>query len=151
MGDQTQRVTNDELTARYLAGENLEGLAGAAGMSLGGLQDRLRRLGVPARRRGEPSRELGAEQIARALAVHGSVAATARALGIGRHALTAQVQRHGLSPAPAMPPDLAERYRAGESIRELATHYQRAPSTIMRWLDGAGIQRRHPGRQPRDG
>ncbi|HWG73143.1 MAG TPA: hypothetical protein VG184_03700, partial [Acidimicrobiales bacterium] len=38
-----RQVTNDELVARYVAGEALVELAGAAGTSVSGLQERLRR------------------------------------------------------------------------------------------------------------
>jgi len=144
-------MTNEELASRYAGGDSLEELAAAAAMSLGGLQERLRRIGVPPRRRAERARALDAEQIAKALVDHGSVAAAARALGVGRAALTAQAQRHGLRPAPAIPTDLAQRYQAGATIAELARHYQRGTTTITLWLDAAGIPRRRRGRQPRDG
>ncbi len=94
---------------------------------------------------------LTVKQITDALDTHGSVAGAAAALGVGRDALTAQAQRHGLRPGPDIPPDLIKRYQAGASIRELAEHYQRGTSTIVRWLDGAGLTRRRRGRQPRDG
>lgn len=144
-------VDNKELADRYAAGEPLEELAAAAGMSLGGLQERLRRIGEPTRRRKERARSLTREQIAKALADHGSLHAAAQALGVGRGALTAQAQRYGLRPAPAIPSDLAARYRAGASISELARHYEVGTTTVTLWLDVAGVPRRHPGRQPRDG
>lgn len=146
-----RRVNNEELVARYRTGEPLTRLAEAAGMSLGGLQERLRRLGVPTRRRPEGARAIPPEQIANALAEHGSISAAARALGVGRGALTAQARRHGLRPAPSVPSDLAKRYEGGATIAELAHHYDVGSTTVTLWLDAAGIPRRRPGRQPRDG
>jgi len=49
-------MTNEELTARYVAGQSIEKLAAAAGM----LQERLRRIGVPPRRRAERAPGLSA-------------------------------------------------------------------------------------------
>lgn len=146
-----RRVNNKELVSRYTAGETLRELAAAAGMSLGGLQERLRRLGVPTRRRTEGARALTREQIAEALSAHGSMSAAARALGVGRAALTAQAHRYGLRPAPPFPRDLAKRYQGGATIAELAQHYDVGTTTVTLWLDAAGVPRRRPGRQPRDG
>jgi len=86
-----------------------------------------------------------------ALAGHRSVAAAARALGVGRAAFTARAQHYGLLGGADIPGDLAGRYQAGASIRSLAEHYQVGPTTITRWLDAAGIPRRPQGRHPRDG
>lgn len=122
-------VTNEELARRYTAGETVAVLAAAAGMSEGGIYARLSRLGVPRRRTAERAGDLTAGQIADALAANGSVAAAARALGVGRGAFTAHAQRHGLLAAPAIPDDLAGRYADGASIAALAEHYQTGATT----------------------
>lgn len=143
-------VTNEELARRYTAGDTVAALAADAGMTEGGVYARLTRLGVPRRRTAERAGTLTAGQIADALTANRSVAAAARALGVGRGAFTAQAQRHGLLAAPAIPEDLASRYADGASVAELAKHYQTGTTTIVRWLDTAGVTRRPRGRRPRD-
>jgi hypothetical protein len=149
---QTGLVDNAELRRRYEAGEPLADLAEAAAMSRSAIQVRLRRNGVPPRRRQPDSgHELGRDEIQGALANHRSVAAAAKAVGVGRIVFTARAQRLGILPGPDIPSDLAERYQAGASVRDLAEGYGVGKSTITRWLDAAGVARRGPGRQPRDG
>jgi hypothetical protein len=148
---QTRRVTNEELTRRYGDGEPLAALAEAAGMSVAGLQRRLRRIGVPPRRRPDRAAELNDQEINDALSRHGSISAAARSLGVGRAALTAHAQRLGILPSPAIPGDLAQRYQAGASIPDLAQRYETGTTTIVRWLEATGVPRRPRGRQPRDG
>jgi hypothetical protein len=145
-------VDNDELRGRYEAGEPLEALAEAAGMARNGVQARLRRIGVPPlRRQPDSGHELSEAQVRHALQDNRSVAAAARALRVGRGALTTRAQHFGLLAGPEIPVDLAERYEAGGSIRVLAHHYQVGTTTIIRWLDAGAIPRRSQGRQPRDG
>jgi hypothetical protein len=86
-------VDNGDLRRRYEAGEPLEALAEAAGMARNGVQARLRRIGGPPRRRRPDSgHELDETQIRKALRDNRSVAAAARALGVGRGALTTRAQ-----------------------------------------------------------
>jgi hypothetical protein len=150
-GRQTRVVTNEELARRYGAGESVAALAEAAGMSLAGLQRRLRRIGVPPRRPPDRAMNLTSQQIGEALSEHGSVSAAARALGVGRAAFTAQAQRAGVLPSPPIPGDLGDRYLAGASIPDLARHYDTGSTTIVRWLEAAGVPRRPRGRKPQDG
>lgn len=42
--------------------------------------------------------------------------------------------------------DIADRYRAGDSIRGLAAHTGRSYSTVRRLLLEAGVRLRRPGR-----
>jgi hypothetical protein len=85
-----------DLVCRYRAGESLDTLAAAAGLTRNGLYARLRRLGQPPRR---------------ALAEHGSINAAAKALGVTREALTGDAQFLGLVPDPPdRPDDLAATY-----------------------------------------
>ena len=61
------------------------------------------------------------DQVRHALANNRSVAAAARTLGVGRAALTARAQHYGLLAGPDVPADLAKRYKAGASIRDLSS------------------------------
>ena len=145
-------VDNDELRRRYEAGEAIDSLAEAAAMTTGGLQGRLRRIGVPPRRRqADSGHDLSEDRVRDALADNRSVAAAARALGVGRAAFTARAQHCGLLAGPDTAADLLERYQAGASIRGLAHAYEAGPTTITRWLHGVGTKTRPQGRQPRDG
>ncbi len=148
---QTGVVDNQELQRRYQAGDPLADLAAAAGMSLGGLQRRLRRIGVSPRQPRSTVDQLDADQIAAALAAHGSIAAAARALGVGRAALTGRSHRLGVLERPACPSDLAGRYQAGASLTQLAGHYGCSVQTVRTWMIAAGIPLRPAGRRPRDG
>lgn len=140
-------LSNDELVRRYRAGDPLAALAADAEMSLGGLQRRLRRLGVPPRR---AARTAGRDQIEAALRSHGTVSAAARALGVPRNLVTAEAQRLGLRPRPDIPGDLADRYARERSLDALAAHYQVSGPTISRWLHVLGITPQPAGRRPRD-
>jgi len=143
-------VDNTELAERYNAGEPTDTLAEEARMSVSGLNRRLRRIGVPPRRTPDKAAKLSKEEIAAALASHRSVAAAARALNVGRAALAAEAQRHGLRTGPGIPPDLGERYRSGATLADLARHYDTGTTTITRWLAAAGVPRRPRGKTPRD-
>jgi hypothetical protein len=152
VGEQTQGVDNDELRRRYTAGEPLTDLAEAANMTVNGLQIRLRRIGVPARRSKDKAHQLNEDQIRNAIHAQQSVAGAARQLGVGRAALAARAQQLGVLPPPAgIPTDLAQRYQDGDSVRVLASTYGVGPTTITRWLDAAGVPRRPRGRQAKDG
>jgi hypothetical protein len=141
-------LTNDELTARYQAGETLGDLAAAADMTLSGVQARLRRLGVPPRRKTANPTEA---QVRAALDQQRSLAAAAADLGVTRSWLGAEAQRLGLRHSFDPPADLLERHRAGATQAELAEHYQTAASTIGYWLQALGAPRPARGRRPRDG
>lgn len=142
-------LTNDELARRYQAGQPLAQLAVEAGMTIPGVQARLRRIGVPARR--QPSRAplLPKQQIADALDTHRSINAAAKALGITRAALMAEAHRHGLRRTLTPPRDLLDRYHAGATQTQLADHYGVAVSTVGLWLQAKGVTRRR-GRRPID-
>lgn len=144
-------MTNEELARRYNTGEAIAELAQAAGMSVGGLHQRLRRIGVPPRRRPDRAASLTNQEIADALDAHRSISAAARALGVDRAALTAAARRHQLLPAPTLPADLADRYRDGATIAQLARDHHTSTSVIVGWLDAAGVARRPRGRPTRDG
>jgi hypothetical protein len=148
--EQTPTVNNEELARRYNGGEELTDLAQAARMSVGGLQQRLRRIGVPPRRKIDRATTLDAQVLADALQAQGSVSAAARSLGVGRAAFTSAAQRHGLLPRPEVPPDLASRYTGGASVAQLARDYATSTSVIVGWLQAADIPRRPRGRKPRD-
>jgi hypothetical protein len=143
-------LTNDELSRRYRAGEPLAELATAADMTISGVQARLRRIGVPARRQPSQAPRLPKKAIAAALNTHGSINAAAKQLGITRAALMAEAQRHGLRYTLTPPRDLHDRYHAGATQTQLAAHYGVAVSTVGLWLQAGGITRRR-GRRPLDG
>lgn len=141
-------LTNEELLRRYHAGERIEDLMAAAEMSKPGLYDRLRRLG--AEPRNTWAAHLDDDTIRAALDQHGSVNATAKALGVPRARLGAEAVRLGLRPAPAsIPSDITAVYAAEGSIDGVAAHYQTTRPTAARWLRAAGVALR-PGRKPRD-
>jgi hypothetical protein len=141
-------LDNEELIRRYQAGEPLNDLTAAAGMSRSGLYDRLHRLGVP-RRTGGPAPD--DETIAAALAQHRSVNAAAKALGVPRNRLAGDAVRLGHHPRPAhIPADLADRYHQEQSLDRVAAHYNTSAITVGRWLRSLGIPLQ-PGRKPRDG
>lgn len=48
-----------------------------------------------------------------------------------------------------LPSDLADRYRVGATLGELADHYGASSSTIRNWMSRLGIERRHKGKPPR--
>jgi Helix-turn-helix domain len=145
----TVGLTNDELARRYRAGEPLPQLAVDTGMSVSGVQARLRRIGVPARRQPSKAARLPKDAIAQALDTHGSINAAAKQLGITRAALMAEAHRHGLRHALTVPQDLLDRYQRGATQTELAAHYGVAASTVGMWLQAHGITRRR-GRRPID-
>lgn len=143
-------LTNDELIGRYQAGERLDTLSAAAEMTLSGLHDRLRRLGVPARTATDAA-HLNDETIAAALTEHGSVNAAAKALGVPRARLGADAVRLGLRPRPpTIPADLEAVYRQEGTLERTAAHYDTTTVTAARWLRSVGVTLR-PGRRPRDG
>jgi hypothetical protein len=144
-------LTNDELIRRYQAGESLGSLAAAAEMALSGVQARLRRLGVPPRRKPSTAASFTAEQIGAALEQHQSINATAKALGVTRGWLSAEAQRLGLRRSFEPPGDLLERYHAGATQAQLADHYQTATSTVGHWLHALGEPAPTRGPRPRDG
>ena len=142
-------LSDDELARRYREGrDSLTELARAAAMSVSGLQRRLRRLGVAPQRR-SPRPSLSAEALASALASYGSARAAAAALGIGRAALVAEAQRHGLAHALEVPDDLVAAYQSGSSLDELARRYKVSKATVSHWLRASGATLRPPGRPPR--
>ncbi|MHB1445866.1 MAG: hypothetical protein ACYCTI_02215 [Acidimicrobiales bacterium] len=124
------------------------GLAGAAGMSVSGLQRRLRRIGVPPRR-SERAGALEVSAVGAALAEHDSIRAAAGALGISRGALVALARRHGLVEAADVPAGLVESYPAGASVARLARDHGVSTATVSYWLRGVGLQLRPRGRRPR--
>jgi hypothetical protein len=143
-------LTNDQLTARYQAGESLASLADAAEMTLSGVQARLRRLGVPPRRKTAAASPTEA-QVRAELDQQRSLAASAAELGVTRSWLGAEAQRLGLRHSFDPPADLLERYRNGATQTQLAQHYHAAASTIGYWLHALGAPRPARGRRPRDG
>jgi transcriptional regulator with XRE-family HTH domain len=142
-------LTNDELARRYRSGESLARLATDAGMTVPGVQARLRRIGVPARRQPSKAPRLSKQEIAAALDSHRSINAAAKALEVTRAALMAEAQRHGLRHTLTPPRDLLERYQAGATQTQLADHYGVAVSTVGLWLQASGVARRR-GRRPID-
>jgi hypothetical protein len=143
-------LTNDELIRRYQNDEPLDQLAAAAEMAVSGLHARLRRLGVPPRRKPAAAKPT-AEQVGTALQQHGSVNAAAKALGVPRAWLAAEAQRLGLRHSFEPPADLLERHHAGATQAQLAEHYQTAASTVGHWLHALGEPPPPRGPRPRDG
>jgi hypothetical protein len=141
-------MDNEELIVRYHAGEVINELAAAAGMTRSGFYDRLRRLGVTPRT-GNPT-QLNDGVIRAAMDEHKSVNAAAKALGVSRARLGAEAVRLGLRPRPpSIPADLTDVYKRERSIDRVALHYETAPSTIGRWLRSLGVHLQ-PGRRPRE-
>ena len=137
-----------DLVCRYQAGESLDTLAAAAGLTRNGLYARLRRLGQPPRRAGSVT--VSDDEIRRALAEHGSINAAAKALGVTREALTGDAQFLGLVPDPPdRPDDLAATYEQLGSIEATAAHYGVAAVTVTKWLRSLRIRRQPAGRKPR--
>lgn len=142
-------LSDEELARRCQGGEeSVLGLAVAAGMSVSGLQRRLRRIGVPPRR-SERAGALEISDVSAALAEHGSIRAAAGALGISRPGLVALARRHGLAEAGDLPAGLVESYQAGASMADLAQDHGVSTATVSYWLRGVGLAPRPRGRRPR--
>jgi hypothetical protein len=141
-------LTNEELIRRYRAGEPINELATAAGMTRSGMYDRLRRLGVQPRTATDTN--ISDETIRQALSDYKSINAAGKALGIPRSRLTAEAVRLGLRVRPAnIPGDLIDIYRQQGSLERVAKHYGTSPPTVGRWLRSLGVPLQ-PGRKPRD-
>lgn len=140
--------TDSDLVKRYQAGESLDTLAEAAGLTRNGLYARLHRLGQSPRRPGSVS--VSDDQIRQAMAEHQSVNTAARALGMTREALTGEAQFLGLlPPPPGRPDDLADTYARLGSIKGTASHYSVSTITVTKWLRSLRIARLPAGRKPR--
>jgi hypothetical protein len=142
----------DELARRYIAGEPLADIARLAGVAAPTLVNRLRRAGVPSRRRTrrdhalEELRNLEAPETADALAERYGVTPGTIRTWAARAGIPLVTPRRPRSPRALLPlpPEIVDRYLAGERTARLA-----AELGLTSWALRCRLRRRGITRPPR--
>jgi transposase-like protein len=149
------------IARRYQGGETAADIAADIGTSVVLIYQALERQGVAARRRtsGGVRRSFTAEQEVAIVAdyVRGTTAATlARAYECSHHPIERILRKHGVYEPGRLrvgarftntqKREMADRYRAGESIYALAKAYGAIPQSVYKILVSLGVEMRYHGR-----
>lgn len=158
-GKQLISRRNAEIVQAYTSGKTLLEVAGEHGITRERVRQILVRAGVRERHRGVEERDARHAAMATAYINGATIEDLARAFGLSLGTVTAIVRGHPLSSdfykknstrgarTRSLAPAMAEAYRLGATIHEIAERFDFSPMTVHRALRLQGIGRRKSGRR----